>query len=214
MTDVSKTIAPKSDQLNSDDLIGGPLTIKVTRVNANEGSPEQPINVYFEGDGGKPYRPCKSMRRVMVHVWGKDGAAYVGRSLTLYRDAEVQFGGVKVGGTRISHMSDIQSPQTMALTATRANRKPFTVQPLKAEPKPDPKAEQAALDEAREAAGNGVQAFTVWWNNDGRSKREMVKPFMAELQSMAKEADIAPESDETADPFGLPDDSEQEKDVA
>ena len=37
-----------------------------------------------------------------------------------------------VGGLRISHMSDIATPMTMALTVTRANKKPFTVRPIKA----------------------------------------------------------------------------------
>lgn len=139
MTDLSQTIAPKSDQLNADDLIAGPRTITVTRVSANPSTAEQPIAVNYEGDNGKPWFPCKSMRRVMVYVWGKDGAPYVGRSLTLFRDPAVKFGGLEVGGIRISHMTDISEPVTMALTATRANRKPFTVKPLAA-----PKAEKAA----------------------------------------------------------------------
>ena len=63
--DVSKTIAPKSDQLNADDLLGGARTIKITKITKAE-SPEQPINIFFEGDEGKPYKPCKSMRRVLV----------------------------------------------------------------------------------------------------------------------------------------------------
>jgi hypothetical protein len=131
------TIAPKSDQLNADDLIGRALTIKVAKVSIS-GTPEQPIAISYEGDGGKPYMPCKSMRRVLVHVWGGDGNAYVGRRLSLYRDDKVQFGGTAVGGIRISHMSDIDEPVTMALTATRANRKPFTVKPLPAVSDPAP----------------------------------------------------------------------------
>lgn len=127
--DMSKTIIPKSDQLNADDLIGGPRTITVTGVRGTD-TAEQPVAVNFQGDDGKPYKPCKSMRRVMVHVWGPDAKAYVGRSMTLYCDAAVQFGGMKVGGIRISHMSHMNGPMTMALTATRAKRAPFTVQPL------------------------------------------------------------------------------------
>jgi hypothetical protein len=130
MTDLSQTIAPKSDQLNSDDLIGGSRTIRITRVSANPDSSEQPISIFFEGDNNKPYKPCKSMRRVLVQVWGKDGLSYTSRAMTLYRDAKVQFGGLAVGGIRISHMSHIENDVTMALTATRANRKPFTVKPL------------------------------------------------------------------------------------
>jgi hypothetical protein len=127
VTDLSTTIAPKSDQLNADDLIPGPITITITGVRQGS-SPEQPIAV--EHDSGRPWMPCKSMRRVLVHVWGADGNRYVGRSLTLYRDPAVKFGGMAVGGIRISHMSDMAAAVTVALTETRASRKPFTVKPL------------------------------------------------------------------------------------
>lgn len=204
MTDLSKTIAPKSDQLNADDLIGGPLTLTITRVSADPSSAEQPVSISFEGDGGKPYKPCKSMRRVMVHLWGKDGAAYAGRSMTIYRDAEVQFGGMKVGGIRISHMSHISKAETMALTATRANRKPFTVRPLEAarqsnEAKTvDPAPMLAA---ARNAAKLGTKAFGAWWNSDdGKAARDVARPIMDELKSICAAADEAI----AADPFGLP----------
>lgn len=67
MTDLSQTIAPKSDQLNADDLIGRTMTIKITRV-SRMSEPDQPVAIYFEGDSGKPYKPCKSMRRLLVSV--------------------------------------------------------------------------------------------------------------------------------------------------
>ena len=156
--DMRPTIIPKSDQLNSDDLITGPITIKVTKVSLCK-EPEQPIAVNFEGDSGKPYKPGKSMRRVLVNIWGPDGAAYVGRSMTLYRDETVKFGGLDVGGIRISHLSNITRPVTMALTASRAARKPFTVQPLttaKEEPKRRTVAEFLADTEARFAAAQSV----------------------------------------------------------
>lgn len=136
MSNMLSTIIPKSDQLNADDLIGGrTMTIKITAVSILAG--EQPVALSYEGDNGKPYKPGKSMRRVLVTVWGSDGNKYVGRSLTLYRDEKVKFGGEIVGGIRISHMSDIAEPFTMALTATRASRKPFTVHPLAAGPSVD-----------------------------------------------------------------------------
>ena len=143
MTDLRHTIAPKSDQMNSDDLIGGTMTITVTGVSLCQ-EPEQPVAVNYDGDNGKPYKPCKSMRRVLIDTWGPDGKAYVGRSLTLYRDPEVAFGGMKVGGIRISHMSHIDKPKTMALTATRANKKPFTVKPLKVESPAKAQAQESA----------------------------------------------------------------------
>lgn len=133
MTNLSKSIEPKSDQLNADDLIGKTLTIKIARVTGTEGD-AQPISIHFEGDNGKPYKPCKSMRRVLVICWGDEGKEYTGRSMTLYRDEKVMFGGIAVGGIRISHLSHIEKDMTMALTASRASRKPFTVKPLAAQP--------------------------------------------------------------------------------
>lgn len=139
MNTMLDTIIPKSDQLNADDLIGGKtITIAITGIDIK--MDEQPVSIHFEGDGGKPYRPGKSMRRVLVNVWGPDANVYVGRRLTLYRDDGVKFGGMEVGGIRISHMSHLDKPMTMALTATKAQRRPFTVKPLaeKAQPAAPP----------------------------------------------------------------------------
>ena len=130
MTDMNAVIVPKSDQINADDLIGGPRTIRIAGVKVSPGT-EQPVSIAIEGDG-KVYRPCKSMARVMVAAWGADSSVYSGRSLTLYRDPKVKWGGLEVGGIRIGAMSDLASPMTLALTETRASRKPFTVKPLAA----------------------------------------------------------------------------------
>ena len=151
--DISGTIAPKSDQLNADDLIAGPKTIRVTRVTANESSVEQPVNIYYDGDGGKPYRPCKSMRRVLIAAWGADASVYAGRSMTLYRDASVTWGGMEVGGIRISHLSHLDKEMVMALTASKKARKLHKVLPLKVEPaKGDKVADGVAALRSRIAA--------------------------------------------------------------
>jgi len=128
MIDMVETIAPKSDQMNADDLLAGAKTIKVSKVSKVSG--EQPIAINYEGDNGKPYKPCKSMRRVMVELWGRDASEYVGRSMTLYCDKSVTWGGSEVGGIRISEMSHITEPKKLVLTATKATRKPFLVKPL------------------------------------------------------------------------------------
>lgn len=129
MNNMLDTVTPKSDQLNYDDLIGGQVrTIKITNVSIATG--DQPASLSYEGDNGKPYKPCKSMRRVLIHVWGTDGKKYIGRAMSLYGDPNVMFAGVKVGGIRISHMSDMKDPVSLALTVTKGSRKAFTVQPL------------------------------------------------------------------------------------
>jgi hypothetical protein len=128
--DILKTIEPKSDQLNADDLIGGrSITVRISKVEVMAG--DQPVSLHFEGGVVKPYKPCKSMRRVLVYAWHTDVNLWVGRSLTLYCDPSIVYGGVAVGGIRISHMSNIDGEITMALTAKRGQRKPYSVLPLK-----------------------------------------------------------------------------------
>ena len=178
MDDMRQTIIPKSDQLNADDLIGRELTIKITGVSI-KGGQEQPVSIHFEGDNGKPYKACKSMCRVIVSAWGSDSKKYVGRSMTLYRDPKVKWGGMEVGGIRISHMSDISDDMTMALTVTRANKKPFTVRPITerasgSQPSPQsvppaaatgaPSADMALFIKGRELAECGTEKYAEWWS--------------------------------------------------
>jgi len=139
MIDISKACEPKSDQTNFDDLVGGSRTIKITEVKVVEG--EQPVHICYEGGEGRPYKPCKSMIRVLVKVWGKDASTYAGRSLTLFGDGGVKWAGSEVGGIRISHMSDIPKQKLtikgifkMMLTKSRGKREMYKVMPLETEP--------------------------------------------------------------------------------
>jgi len=126
--DLTTTIIPKSDQLNADDLMVTPVTVTIKDV--QQGTLEQPVNVNLVEYPGRAYRPSKSMRRVMVAAWGPDTTTYAGHRMTLFRNPEIKFGADKVGGIEISHLSHIDAPLTVALTATRGKRKNFTVQPM------------------------------------------------------------------------------------
>lgn len=181
MTDMTQTIAPKSNQLNADDLTGGrSITVKITKVSA--ATAEQPIAINYEGDNGKPYYPCKSMRRVFVAAWGFDGAAYVGRSMTLYCDPKVIFGGIAVGGIRISHMSHIKEPLTVVLTASKTVRKPFIVQPLATAPEADP----ALVEAGKAASQQGIEAFTAWGKTLTPAQKSDLRPHLAGWTKDAK----------------------------
>ena len=120
------TIIPKSDQLNYDDLIAGPLTVRITAV--KRGTAEQPVVIEIEGH--QPYRPCKGMRRVLIAAWGEKGSVWVGRSMKLFGEPSVKYGGVAVGGIQISHLSDITAAVTIKLTVSRGKRIDYTIQPL------------------------------------------------------------------------------------
>ncbi len=129
VSDLRATIVPKSDQLNSEQLLHGPMTITVTEVRIGS-SDEQPISVHYENDGGRPFKPCKTMRKVLIFAWGQDGREWSGRSMTLYCDPQVKFGGEKVGGIRISHMTDIERDINIALTATKGKKALHTIERL------------------------------------------------------------------------------------
>jgi len=126
--DLTESIAPRSDQLNSDDLVTGPVTVTITEVRA--GNPEQPVEVHLAEFPGRPYKPSKSMRRVMVQAWGAEASAYAGHRLTLFRNPEITFGREKVGGIEIAAMSHLPKRLTVSLMVTRGKRKPFSVDPL------------------------------------------------------------------------------------
>lgn len=203
MNDMAEVIAPKSDQINAEDLIAGPITIKITGVQIRGGE-EQPVSVTFEGSK-KFWRPCKTTARIMVAAWGADSKEFVGKSLTLFRDPNVKWAGLAAGGIRISHMSHIDKDFTIALAESKQKRVPTVIKKLAmgAAPKADPNA-AFAQDEGRTAARKGKTAFTAWWNSDdGKKARAACQPIMAELQRIVAEAD-APKPEPDTDPFGLP----------
>ena len=185
MTSLASTIIPNSEQTNADDLIAGPRTIRITKVSG--GSKEQPINIHYENDDGKPYRPSKGMRRLMVALWGDDGHQYVGRSLTIYQDPEVKFGGLKVGGIRISHMSHIPADTSLMITVTRGKKQEHTVKKLsEVAPAPD----KATLVQQGEAeASKGEAALKAWWSGPARPHQKLLADQLDRLKEMSVEKD-------------------------
>ena len=151
---IAASIAAKSDQLNADDLLGGPITVRVTA--AKTGSAEQPVNIGLS-DRKVPWRPCKTDRRVLVAMWGPNAKDWIGRWLTLARDADVVFGGEKVGGVRVTHMSHINGRQTVMLTASKGKKKSRTIEPLT--PPSESKPTRAPV-EAPAWAAEGAAALT------------------------------------------------------
>lgn len=182
MNDMSPVIIPKSDQLGADDLLAGPRTITITKVDIKPGT-EQPVTINYEGDEGHPWKCCKSMARVLVAAWGADAKAYVGRSCTLYRDPEVKWGGMAVGGIRVSHMSHISGQMVLALTATRGSKKAYTVKPL-AQPSQKPQDSQFDLAAWSDQIVNALPSYataddlrTAWSERRAELKAKMPERF-------------------------------------
>lgn len=191
--DMSRFIEAKSDQLNADDLIGAPRTITVTRVTGNDG--DQPVSIHYQGDGGKPFKPCKTIRRVLMGVWGRYANEYVGKSMTLYRDDRVTFGGLEVGGIRISHMSDIDKEMTVVVMKSKGKKAGMKILPLVARHQ---SAELTLADAERDlrAAFDIDELRTVW-------SRQAMRPFREQLQSVLDERKAALSPALQSDPADL-----------
>ena len=175
---MARAIEPKSDQINADDLVSGDIVITITGVKISEG--EQPISISFEGSA-KFFRPSKTTARTMVQVWGDpEDEPWVGKSLRLYRDPDVTWAGVKIGGIRIREMSGLTKPVTVAVTEKRGQRKVVTIRPLSAE------APELA------AARQGTEYFREWWNTaEGKAARQKGAEVTDEVKRLCAEADAA-----------------------
>lgn len=149
ITDLRATITPKSDQLNFEDVQSSNITAKIKAIRA--GNSEQPVFIDLEGFDGRPYKPSKSMRRVLIGGWGNDGHSWVGKSLTLKGDSSVKFGGVAVGGIKVEAMSDIDDDLSLMLTTSRGKRSEHRVKKLVVESRTPDEILQAFTVAARNA---------------------------------------------------------------
>ena len=199
--DITRTVEPRSDQLNFDDVQAHDLTITITEV--KQGGPEQPVELHNKEFPGRPYKPGKSMRRVLIAAWGTEASVYVGKRITLYGDPTIKFGKDAVGGIRIRALSDITEPMTVPLTVTRGKRAPFTVQPLKDDAGPVASVlaaiDQASSIPALKAAWDLAGAQKVQGHPDVVAAKERRKGELAEKQPEAVERIITRHPEDTAD---------------
>jgi len=146
--DVSTAIQAKSDQLNSIDLAGGPVTVRI--VDVKQGNADQPVNIITDVFGpSRPFKPSKTVLRVLVAGWNAtDTTTWVGQSLTLYRDPAVRWAGEQVGGIRVSAMTNLAKPLVIALPTSKGKTAKSTITPLTADPVPAVRDWHAELENA------------------------------------------------------------------
>lgn len=162
--DITQHIKSKSDQLNADDLIGGPIVVQVERV--TKGNADQPVIVHISG-GHCPYKPNKTALRILAATWGKHTEEWTGvRWLELYRDPLAKWQGKAVGGVMVSGLSHIVQDVTLSLTETRGKKRLHKVRALKA-----PKQSGAAtanLGQLMEDAGLTTEDVDRWLVSKGK----------------------------------------------
>lgn len=176
------TIVPNSNQLNADQLLAGPMTITVRDVRVTVG--DQPVSIFYAGDNGRPYKPNKTMRKALIYAWGDDERTWPGRCLTLYNDPDVKFGGDKVGGIKISHLTDIPGQLVMSLNSTKGKKSTITINPLD-------------LSALAAAAAGGMKALQSAWAAMHADLRAAMGNCPEGIKEIARSA-AAPKTEEPA----------------
>lgn len=174
------TTEPRSDQWNAEDFIGGPRTFTIAGVKV--GSAEQKYDIELVEGEGRAWRPPLTVLRILVAAWGDETAQWVGRKVTLYRDPTISFGRDKVGGIRISHMSDLpgDKPFSIMLSESRAKRANHVVRPL------DEEAPTATMTPSHELDDETVRAIadlTAEWHEAEPDRKKAIEAEVAALRS-------------------------------
>ena len=179
--DLTKALAPKSDQLDFADLDGLPpqvYTITDVSENGTELADQQPVNVSL-AEFPRVWRPSKGMLRVLADNWGKDVKVWVGRQVELYGDPEGYFGKEKRGGTRISRLSHISGPKKTLVNPRGGRGAYWSVKPLPtapAAPTPEP------LTDAMIACATDVDQLGNWWRQYPE-QRPAIETRVAEIKA-------------------------------
>ncbi len=155
--DISQAIAPKSDQLNAEDLIAGPITAQIQQVEVRQ-TTDQPISLFLVGHP-RPWKPCKSVLRVMAAIWSTNSASWAGQSVTLYNDPDVKWAGKAVGGIRISHMTGLEKKRSFNLAVAKGKRAPVVIEPLNLQAPVQQEVQQPAVQRSQQPTQADVDHY-------------------------------------------------------
>ncbi|MCG6111533.1 MAG: hypothetical protein MEQ74_05010 [Paracoccus sp.] len=187
---ITRAMQAKSDQLNAEDLLGGPRTIKITGGVEKDNK----IRLNFEGDAGRPWVLSKTAVRILAACWGMDPSKWIGLSCTVYNDESVVYGGKEVGGIRVSHVEGIQEPRSLNLTVIRGKKKEHVIAPMVVE-------RQSKADAWRErllavTQNPDMTVEEAWAKVPPAMKKELGEALYAQLVELEKAAAAHAKSDD------------------
>ena len=165
MVDITPALQAKSDQLNAEDLITGPITVHVTGGYLAEGNR---LVVELAEYPQRPWLASRGMAKFIGAIWGTETDEWAkNAAITLFRNPEVVYGGKAVGGIQIQAISGISKPYTGPLRKSRDKSVPFTIQPLI-----DHVAE--SLTDAQIAAAESVEELRAMWSRASTVQQEQI----------------------------------------
>ena len=188
MIDLTKHIQADSDCLVAADLVGGPLTILVERVTESGKNDKKKIDIFY-ANSEKPFRPCKSMLRILCELWKTtDATTFIGRGITLYREPDCMWKGEKTPGVRICGLSHIEKAVTVVANERRGKMATYQIEPIRPWPPaaPEPQAQptpedrlQRTLDGIARASIPALEAAEAALKQ--RTESGEIQPDQAEL---------------------------------
>lgn len=126
MASVKLAMLANSDQLNYSDIGTHEMVIMITGVRVTNS--DQPVSIYYEGCGERPYKPSKGMIRLISEAWGDETDLWIGKAILIYGDPTVRWGGQEVGGIRIKAFTNISKSGFSAfVTITRGKKRKVKV---------------------------------------------------------------------------------------
>lgn len=175
------TAEARSDQWNADDFIAGPRTFTIKDVHPGKATQKYDIEL-VEGEG-KVWRPPLTVLRILLAAWGDESDLWRGRRVMLARDADVVYGGQKVGGIRIKAMSHIQRPITLRLQKRRGEKQEHHIEPLTepVEPAPTP----PPVTDEQILAATTVDELRALWLTADPIQRKAIEQRVADLEPEA-----------------------------
>ena len=198
MIDLTKHIEADSDCLVAADLVGGPLTILVEKVAESGKNDKKKIDIFY-ANSEKPFRPCKSMLRILCELWKTtDATTFIGRGITLYREPDCMWKGEKTPGVRICGLSHIEKAVTVVANERRGKMATYQIEPIRpwppatperqAQPTPEERL-QRTLDGIARASSPALEAAEAALKQ--RTESGEIQPDQAELIRVAIEARAA-----------------------
>ena len=189
---LSQATLARSDQLNADDLVGGPRTFTVAEV--RRGDADQPVAIVLEEfPANRPFKPSKTVLRILSYVWGEETDDWPERPrFTLYRNAKVKWAGQEIGGIRVSHMSHITEPVKIALAESKGKKSLHIIDPL---PDDAPTSPQLAEETVARLADLREE-----WKHAEPERKKAIEAEVAVLSAPAAPASESAEYDPTTSP--------------
>ena len=190
MSDLDAWLAPKSDQLNADDLISGPRIIRVRKVKITK-TGKQDGTIWFDGDNDKPWKPCKSMGRILRSAYGLPDR-WIGKHVELWRDPAAIFGGKKVGGIRIKGLSDIEEDFETPVTISKSVRDVIKIRKIIVQDQAVATTrldmdETTIFEAGTAAAALGTEAYKTWFGSLTAGEKKLNVQWHEDFKKKAAE---------------------------